>query len=73
MRNVQLGMNVAKQRRKLLALRDEAPPWHHAYINHLIDLFNTEVRAGRPTPAREFIPMYHEEFGIELDIHQERQ
>ncbi|BBX09462.1 hypothetical protein [Mycolicibacterium aichiense] len=64
MRDIQPGMNVEKQRRKLTVLHDEAPPWHRAYIRTLIDAFDTEVAAGRPTPARAFIPMYHEEFGL---------
>ena len=65
MRNIQPEMNVAKQRRKLTQLAAEAPPGHVGYIHHLIALFDREVAAGRPTPASQFIPMYHEEFGIE--------
>ncbi|AMS01059.1 hypothetical protein SEA_ARCHERNM_65 [Mycobacterium phage ArcherNM] len=64
MRNVQMEMNVAKQRRKLTQLCAEAPPGHQGYIEHLIRLFDRECEAGRPTPAKEFIPMYHEEFGL---------
>ncbi|AEJ95457.1 hypothetical protein MICROWOLF_69 [Mycobacterium phage Microwolf] len=57
-------MNIAKQRRKLTQLAAEAPPSHVGYIEHLIRLFDAEVAAGRPTPASQFIPMYHEEFGL---------
>ncbi|ANU79316.1 hypothetical protein SEA_AGLET_74 [Mycobacterium phage Aglet] len=64
MRNIQPGMNIAKQRRKLTQLAAEAPPRHVGYIEHLIRLFDAEVAAGRPTPASQFIPMYHEEFGL---------
>ncbi|ASZ75501.1 hypothetical protein KIW74_gp27 [Mycobacterium phage Kimona] len=64
MRNIQTGMNIAKQRRKLTQLAAEAPPSHRGYIEYLIGLFDREVAAGRPTPASEFIPMYHEEFGL---------
>ncbi|AAN01822.1 hypothetical protein SEA_SOYO_70 [Mycobacterium phage SoYo] len=64
MRNIQPGMNIAKQRRKLTQLAAEAPPSHVGYIEHLIRLFDAEVAAGRPTPASQFIPMYHEEFGL---------
>lgn len=62
MRNIQPGMNVAKQRRKLTQLAADAPPSHQPYIHHLIDLFDIEVAADRPTPASQFIPMYREEF-----------
>ncbi|AXH44119.1 hypothetical protein SEA_KALNOKY_73 [Mycobacterium phage Kalnoky] len=64
MRNIQPGMNIAKQRRKLTQLAAEAPPSHVGYIEHLIRLFDREVAEGRPTPASQFIPMYHEEFGL---------
>lgn len=64
MRNIQPDMNVVKQRRKLTQLAAEAPPGHQGYINHLVDLFDVEVAAGRPTPASTFIPMYQEEFGL---------
>lgn len=57
-------MNIAKQRRKLTQLAAEAPPSHVGYIEHLIRLFDREVAEGRPTPASQFIPMYHEEFGL---------
>ncbi|AGS82752.1 hypothetical protein ANNAL29_71 [Mycobacterium phage AnnaL29] len=64
MRNVQMEMNVAKQRRKLTQLCAEAPPSHQGYIEHLIRLFDRECEEGRPTPASQFIPMYQEEFGL---------
>ncbi|AIS73741.1 hypothetical protein SEA_PANAMAXUS_66 [Mycobacterium phage Panamaxus] len=64
MRNLQPGMNIAKQRRKLTQLAAEAPPGHKGYIDHLVALFDREVAEGRPTPASSFIPMYLEEFGL---------
>ncbi|QJD51954.1 hypothetical protein PBI_VA6_71 [Mycobacterium phage VA6] len=64
MRNVQMEMNVAKQRRKLTQLCAEAPPSHQGYIEHLIRLFDKDCEDGLPRPASEFIPMYHEEFGL---------
>ncbi|AWY03599.1 hypothetical protein SEA_HOOKMOUNT_68 [Mycobacterium phage Hookmount] len=64
MRNIQPGMNIAKQRRKLTQLAAEAPPGHKGYIDHLVALFDHEVAEGRPTPASSFIPMYLEEFGL---------
>ncbi|AEJ92048.1 hypothetical protein SEA_HEATHEN_68 [Mycobacterium phage Heathen] len=64
MRNIQPGMNIAKQRRKLTQLLAEAPPGHKGYLEHLVALFDREVAEGRPTPASQFIPMYHEEFGL---------
>lgn len=57
-------MNVAKQRRKLVQLCAEAPPSHQSYIEYLIGLFDADCEAGLPRPASEFIPMYHEEFGL---------
>lgn len=64
MRNIQPGMNIARQRRKLTQLSAEAPPGHQGYIDHLVALFDREVAAGRPTPASQYIPMYWEEFSI---------
>ncbi|AFU20712.1 hypothetical protein SEA_CHUPACABRA_63 [Mycobacterium phage Chupacabra] len=64
MRNIQPGMNIAKQRRKLTQLAAEAPPSHRGYIDHLVALFDREVANGTPQPASQFIPMYHEEFGL---------
>ncbi|AVR77479.1 hypothetical protein SEA_TNGUYEN7_69 [Mycobacterium phage TNguyen7] len=64
MRSIQPGMNIAKQRRKLTQLLAEAPPGHKGYLEHLVALFDREVAEGRPTPASQFIPMYHEEFGL---------
>lgn len=64
MRNVQPDMNIAKQRRKLTQLAATAPDSHLGYIDHLIRLFDREVAAGTPQPASQFIPMYHEEFGL---------
>jgi hypothetical protein len=63
-RNIQPGMDVARQRRKLTHLAAEAPESHRGYLDHLVRLFDAEVAAGRPTPASSFIPMYHEEFGL---------
>ncbi|ATW60203.1 hypothetical protein SEA_PH8S_75 [Mycobacterium phage Ph8s] len=64
MRGIEPTMNVAKQRRKITQLIEEAPPWHHAYLRDLLDRFDTEVSAGRPTPASYFIPQYQEEFDL---------
>lgn len=57
-------MNIGKQRRKLTQLAAEAPPSHQGYLSHLVRLFDREVAAGTPQPASQFIPMYHEEFGL---------
>ncbi|QFG04644.1 hypothetical protein PBI_KEZIACHARLES14_70 [Mycobacterium phage Keziacharles14] len=62
MRNVQVGMNVERQRRKITHLLDTAPESHHGYLGHILSLFDAEVAAGRPTPAKEFLGMYEEEF-----------
>ena len=65
MRNVQTDMNVAKQRRKLLALvTPDSPFAQRSYVTHLVTLFDASVAAGLPQPASEFIPQYHEEFGL---------
>ncbi|ATN87071.1 hypothetical protein KIY79_gp73 [Mycobacterium phage Anselm] len=64
MRSIEPNMNVAKQRRKITQLIEESPPWHHAYLRDLLDRFDTEVAAGRPTPASHFLPQYWEEFGL---------
>ena len=63
MRNVQHGMDVARQRRKILALvTPESPFAQRAYVTHLVTLFDAAVAADQPTPASQFIPMFHEEF-----------
>lgn len=68
MKNVQPGMNVEKQRRKLFQLLVEAPPHGEAaYIVCLLEQFDKAVAEGQPRPASEFIPMYHEEFGVGED------
>ncbi|AHY27133.1 hypothetical protein PBI_PHANTASTIC_70 [Mycobacterium phage Phantastic] len=64
MRNIQPGMNVAKQRRKITHLIDTAPVEHVPYLLSVLEMFDFEVAHGRPTPASQFIPMYHEEFGL---------
>lgn len=65
MRTVQPGMNVGRQRRKIQQLIVEAPaPDHAAYLEYLLTLFDADVAAGAPRPASEFLPMYHEEFGL---------
>lgn len=64
MRNIQLGMNVPRQRRKIYHLAENAPESHRPYLGHLLELFDAEVDAGRPTPAKEFLGMYYEEFYI---------
>ena len=54
-------MNVAKQRRKLLAYIDE----HISIVSYghwLLSKFDEAVAAGRPVPASEFIEMSKEEF-----------
>jgi hypothetical protein len=65
MKNVQPGMNVAKQRRKIASLLDEhSTPSQQLFVLHLVGLFNASVEEGQPRPASEFIPMYLEEFGL---------
>ena len=65
MRNIQPSMNVAKQRRKLDTLIDNAPDDNHqGYLEGVKALFEAELVAGRPTPASQFIPAYWEEFDL---------
>lgn len=64
MRNIQPGMNIERQRRKLTHLHDNAPDSHKSYLAYLIAEFDSEIAAGRPTPASEYIPRYEEEFGL---------
>lgn len=65
MKNVQPGMNVARQRRKLTHLINNAPDEQHVrYLAYLLYQFDAAVAHGEPQPAGEFIPMYHEEFGL---------
>jgi hypothetical protein len=63
-KNVQLGMNVGRQRRKLAQAITDAPDAEHAaYLEHLLGLFDAGVVVGQPQPASQFLPMYEEEFG----------
>ncbi|QGJ88826.1 hypothetical protein SEA_YECEY3_75 [Mycobacterium phage Yecey3] len=64
MRNIQVGMNVERQRRKITHLIDTAPPEHLSYLSYILTLFDAEVEAGRPTPAKEFLGMYEEEYDL---------
>jgi hypothetical protein len=65
MKNIQPDMDVARQRRKILALvTPESPFAAQSYVTHLVTLFDASVAAGRPQPASEFIPAFHEEFGL---------
>jgi len=57
-------MNIARQRRKISRLIDEAPESHRPYLIYLCSLFDAEVDAGTPQPASQFLPMYHEEFDL---------
>ncbi|QGH80633.1 hypothetical protein SEA_RAHALELUJAH_73 [Mycobacterium phage Rahalelujah] len=57
-------MNVLRQRRKISHLVETAPVEHVDYLMHLLSLFDAEVDAGRPTPAKEFLGMYEEEYDI---------
>jgi hypothetical protein len=68
-KNIQRGMNVRRQRRKIIQLIEAAPDDEHAvYLSHLLTMFDDAVGAGLPRPAGDFIPMYHEEFDIHPDI-----
>jgi hypothetical protein len=63
MKSVQIGMNVAKQRRKIIHAITDAPDAEHAaYLEHLLALFDAAVAAEQPQPASQFLPMYEEEF-----------
>lgn len=63
MKNVQPGMNVDRQRRKILALvTPESPFAQRSYVTHLVTLFDAAIARGIPQPASEFIPMFQEEF-----------
>jgi hypothetical protein len=65
MKNVQPGMNVPRQRRKLLALvTPDSAFAERAYVTHLVTLFDAAVAAGTPQPASSFIPMFQEEFDV---------
>lgn len=57
-------MNVAAQRRKIAHLVDTAPVDHVPYLLYCLELFDFEVAHGRPTPAKEFLGMYREEFSL---------
>ncbi|QGH78075.1 hypothetical protein SEA_LONEWOLF_74 [Mycobacterium phage LoneWolf] len=57
-------MNVERQRRKITHLIETAPEGHVPYLNHLLELFDFEVDSGRPTPAKEFLGMYEEEYDL---------
>lgn len=67
---VESGMDVARQRRKIVHRIVEAPDAgferspHVTYLEYLLALFDAAVAVGLPRPAREFLPMYDEEFGL---------
>jgi hypothetical protein len=63
-RNIQVEMNVLRQRRKISHLVETAPIEHLSYLEYILALFDAEVDAGRPTPAKEFLGMYEEEFDL---------
>ncbi|AYB70618.1 hypothetical protein SEA_SERENDIPITOUS_77 [Mycobacterium phage Serendipitous] len=64
------GMDVERQRRKIVHRICEAPDNgfdrspHVHYLEHLLAMFDASVAAGRPRPASEFLPMYDEEFDL---------
>ena len=65
MKSVQLGMDVAHQRRKITCRIDDAPtPAHAQYLHYLLGLFEASLAKGLPRPASEFLPMYREEFDL---------
>ena len=65
MKNVQPGMNVARQRRKFDQAIADAPSAEAAkYLADLRGEFDRSVLAGEPQPFSQFIPAYWEEFGL---------
>lgn len=65
MKNIQPGMNVPKQRRKIEHLHDNGPEHHRFYLAWLLDEFDRAVAEGLPQPASEFLARYYEEFDID--------
>lgn len=71
MKTVSPGMDVERQRRKIIHRIVEAPDSGHApnahvaYLEYLLGLFDASVAEGQPRPASEFLPMYDEEFSCE--------
>ena len=70
MKTVTPGMDVAKQRRKIIQRIVDAPgngfdecP-HVRYLTWLLSVFDASVAEGQPRPASEFLPMYAEEFDL---------
>lgn len=56
-------MNIARQRRKILALVTPQSPFaQQSYVTHLVTLFDAAIARGIPQPASQFIPMFFEEF-----------
>ncbi|AHZ95638.1 hypothetical protein SEA_THYATIRA_77 [Mycobacterium phage Thyatira] len=63
MLSVEPGMDVARQRRKIVGrIQTEDDDHAAAYLIHLLAQFDKSVTAGKPRPAREFLYMFAEEF-----------
>ena len=65
MKNVQPGMNVARQRSRFDHAIGAAPTLAHArYLTYLRDEFDAGVAGGQPQPFSWFYPRYEEEFDL---------
>lgn len=65
MKNIQPGMNVPAQRRKIVHLLVNAPDEsHRCYLDQVLAAFDAAVAKGQPQPAKEFLGAYLEEFDL---------